>query len=730
MEGKASDKFAVYGKVSNKFAEAVYNVSEQKMDISGCYLELSANDLRHAYDKHKQAVEEGDVEMSFSDFVYAIKNINNGIVEKAATRKNGENKITVSIKRGQGRIIAIELFSKSAGSVRMKTGWAVSEEKYLEKFKSSPNSAGNESSTNTARFGTASINNIPQNEEKVTKKYSINVDDTLFDTLSDTYSEQEQGDASIVQQGFESLKNVTVDERMISKIAYAIKKEYQSTYSKEKLTENLTRVFAYLKDTKNVQYEDMVRIMREVAKPVLEESTDINDYEKQMYDDFRNYFKGKTILLNKEQRAEVEHYYGSLDTFRKMNFGKITFAGDGFAKKGIKLDSIWSEICDKSYQMLDYDASVADQPILLMDLMNELKPVKRNIYGMNVDEAAYDLALDIFRRFFVEQAQEAANQKVNAKTVRLTERQQEFRRNVNKEYRAKVEQIRESEAKRRERLKAYYEDKLEDAKRSKEAALEHKDKQAAEMYAKQADQYVKLLGKLKQSNDTIIKIKAAQRQDTIDRRRKGDIRKRIERVKKNAKSIITYFNTNTDKKHVPEALKDTIAEFITSLDFFGHRAGQNSKEQQAWQASLNKLYLQLSSYSSAVEGGYEEVYNALFDRNNGDEKVSSLLNDIQSFLLANDKVQISKMGYAELQQLDEIMTALKRAITTVNQLYVNKRTSNVEQLGNGTISELSNKNDKKLTANKGMEQIDSLLNVKMLDARSYFYRLGERSVDL
>ena len=50
--------------------------------------------------------------------------------------------------------------------------------------------------------------------------------------------------------------------------------------------------------------------------------------------------------------------------------------------------------------------------------MNELKPVKRNIYGMNIDEASYDLALDIFRRFFLEQAQEKANAKVNEKAAR------------------------------------------------------------------------------------------------------------------------------------------------------------------------------------------------------------------------------------------------------------------------------------------------------------------------
>lgn len=556
-------------------------------------------------------------------------------------------------------------------------------------------------------------------------RYSIKIDDSLFNALEDTYTEQEQGDASIVQQGFESLKNVTVDEKLMSRIAYAIKKDYQSAYDKEQLTENLTRVFAYLKDTQNVQYEDMVRIVREIAKPVLEQSTDINEYEKQMYDDFRDYFKGKKIALTEEQTAEVAHYYGSYENFRRMNFGNIVFDINGTS-----LDSLWSEICDNSYQMLDHYASVADQPILLMDLMNELKPAKRNIYGMNIDQASYDLALDIFRRFFVEQAQEKANAKVNEKTARLVKRQQEYRQRVNEEYRGKLERMKNSEAERRERLKEYYEDKIDDMKRSRDAALEHKDKQAAEQFAKQADRYVKLLNKVQQTNEAMIKLKASQRQNTVDRHRNEDIRKYRERIKRNASGIITYFNTNTDKRHVPEALKDAVAQFITSIDFVSERANPDSMAQLAWQASLTKLKDRLGNQKRAAEEGYEEIYNALMDRDSGDTRVSSLLNDMQNFLDANENVRVTDLGLKELKQLDEMMTALKRAITTVNQLYVNKRTNDVAQLGDATIAELEQKKDKKKSASKAVEMADNLLNVNMLDARSFFHTLGENAMSI
>ena len=200
--------------------------------------------------------------------------------------------------------------------------------------------------------------NIPQNSKNATKKYSIDIDDSLFSALQDTYSAQEQETASIIQEGFESMKRVSVDAKIMHKIAYEIRKEYKSNYEIKKLEQNLTRVFAYLKDhADTVGYEDMVRIVQEVAKPVIEESMDVDPLEQEIYSNFRSYLKGKTIRLNEEQKSEVAHYYGSYENFRKMNFGNITFS-----ENGTYLDSLWTEIADNAYQMLDYDASLNDPP--------------------------------------------------------------------------------------------------------------------------------------------------------------------------------------------------------------------------------------------------------------------------------------------------------------------------------------------------------------------------------
>lgn len=563
---------------------------------------------------------------------------------------------------------------------------------------------------------------ISQTEKKETKKYSIDIDDSFFDALYSEPSEHETEMSSIIQEGFEALKNVEVNERMMHKIAYAIKKENKSTYDIDKLASNLTKVFAYLKEHKNADYNDMIRIVQEVAKPIIEESTDVDPYEQQAYKDVRDYVKGLNIRLNDEQKAEVAYYYGSYEKFRKMNFGSLNFTD-----KGTYLDNLWTEIADNSYQMLDYDVSSADQPMALVDMLNQLKPAKKNIFGMDKEQAAYDLALDIYRRFFVEQAQDAANKKVYEKTDRLIVRQQEYRKRVKAAYDESLAKLRTVEAEKRKQQEARYEEKIADLKSAQQAALANADKKAAKKYQNDIVSWNRWLTRATQRADRteqrMLELKAATMNNALAKRRNQEMSSMRERIKKNANGIISYFNTNTDKKHVPEALKDSVAKFITSIDFVSERANPDSNATMAWRESLNQMYRKLSDRNAAVEGNYEDIFNALMDQADGNK--STLLSDMSDFINANENVRITDMNANQLKQLDELITRLKRTITTVNQLYVNKRTNDARKLGADTIEELDQKKDKKLHANRTVQAVENLLDVNMMDARSYFYRLGD-----
>lgn len=563
------------------------------------------------------------------------------------------------------------------------------------------------------------------------KRYSIDIDEDLMAILDEEYSDTEKEMGSIIEDGFKSLKNVTIDEKTMRKIASEVKQEYKSTYNAKELADNLTKVFAYLKDTKNVSYEDMVRIVQEIATPVIEESTDVDSVEADVYNSFRNTLKAQKIRLNEAQKKEVAHYYDSYEKFRKMNFGNITFSEDG-----MYLDSLWDELCQSSNYILDMDTAVNDRPIALIDAMNEMKPAKHNIFGMNKQQAAYDLALDIYRRFFVEQSTDAANKKVLAETQKLIAKQQEYRKNLNAEYRERFEKLKEQEKTRRDSLKQKYERELDEQRRELSSAMAYRDAKAETEIRKKIKSYEAKLAKVKQqSNDKYMKLKAAQSENRTAKRNIEERRRYRERIRKNAQGIVTAFNQNTDKNHVPDALKKMVADFIDAIDFTTDRTNPNSVDSLKWYNALSQMQLKLSSEREAIAGDYEDIYNALMDGNSGDRKTSSLLDDISDFLNNNEGVRISDMDINGLRYLDRLVSGLKRAITSVNQLYVNERAQNVEELGDNTIEELKTKKDKKVWNNdtlrgKAINKAENMLDANMLDPRSYFYRMGDSALSI
>ena len=164
------DNMVAYGKVDNQLAEKVKDKSYSQIDITDAFLELFSNDIQHAYREHSTAKEEGDLDMSVDDLKYALKNVNTAEVVSAKTYKDGAKRVTFAIPMDNGVMMLVELASKSAGSLRLKTGWKITNKKYEQKYKSSSPTTGNNSSTKTVRDNTASMNRMTQNSKNVKKQ--------------------------------------------------------------------------------------------------------------------------------------------------------------------------------------------------------------------------------------------------------------------------------------------------------------------------------------------------------------------------------------------------------------------------------------------------------------------------------------------------------------------------------------------------------------------------------
>lgn len=133
----------------------------------------------------------------------------------------------------------------------------------------------------------------------------------------DGFDETVKSSASILEEGAKALQGQSVDEKAVRKIARTIKGEYHSNIDTNTLADNLTKVFAYMQKQPKANYEDMLRVMNEVATPVVEQSSNYDPAEMETYQTFKKAVRDYKIALNEEQKAEVASVYDPMIIFER-----------------------------------------------------------------------------------------------------------------------------------------------------------------------------------------------------------------------------------------------------------------------------------------------------------------------------------------------------------------------------------------------------------------------------
>lgn len=528
------------------------------------------------------------------------------------------------------------------------------------------------------------------------QRYSANIDESLFEALDEIWALDEQKQAAgIVQKGFESLQNVQINDKIINKVAKNIIKEYGSTYDVSDLHHNLKNIFAYLKDTQNVSFEDMTKVMQEVAKPVLEQSTQIDESQKQDYEEFKGYLSKYKIKLNKSQREAVEYTYDNYNDFRKSMFGTLTLSNNG-----TYLDDIWSDIVEHSGYRLSYDTNDSDQIIELVDLMESMKPQRVNKYGMNIDNAAYDVALDIYRQFFVEQAAEEANSKVSSKVAELKEKQEEIRKKYARKYMeaVKKERLKTEEMQKVSILRLQDEFYRLDAG-EREAIKESDLINAAVLKAEKEKAQNQIKRIRNQKNEKIADIRArnfASRTNAARQRKatylKGQIKKRMNELN----SMLTH---PTEAKHIPVEMVRGVVDVCKAVNL-------DNGNSQLMKEKMDKLKKYYDAYKKdeSFSFDYDENISAKIGR------LSEIFNGRHYMQLNND----------ELQEVYNIVSAVKQQISNANKLIANKKVQEVHEAAKMAVSELE--------AGKGInnkiQEISHKYATLHLNARREFRKLS------
>ena len=180
---------------------------------------------------------------------------------------------------------------------------------------------------------------------------------------------------------------------------------------------------------------------------------------------------------------------------------------------------------------------------------------------------------------------------------------------------------------------------------------------------------------------------AREKQEVLDVTRR--------KVERNAKRLLEYMNTNTDKKHIPEALKKPIGELLESLDFYSNSArkgGNKTRADQRYCEAMQGLQSALAAqklFDDTGEG--TDLFKGYLDLPAGFESmlgvhVERVKAAMEKHPLKTDIVR--KMDLDDLRDLDVILSVMSRSVTQMNEMFVNRRFAYVADAAEDSIESM------------------------------------------
>ena len=182
------------------------------------------------------------------------------------------------------------------------------------------------------------------------------------------------------------------------------------------------------------------------------------------------------------------------------------------------------------------------------------------------------------------------------------------------------------------------------------------------------------------------------------REERDDIRVERRQIEKLAKRLTTYLEENTDKKHIPEALKKPIGELLQSLDFSSKTklsGGAATKADLAYIRSMLQIETVLAAqerFDETGKGG--DLIKGTLDLPKGfREALTEQIERVQTIMETHQPGEraVMRMNLTDLRKLRVMLSTLSSAVTKMNELFANGRFRHVDQAAQDTIFTLREK---------------------------------------
>ncbi len=179
------------------------------------------------------------------------------------------------------------------------------------------------------------------------------------------------------------------------------------------------------------------------------------------------------------------------------------------------------------------------------------------------------------------------------------------------------------------------------------------------------------------------------KRNTANRRESAAAGNLRDRVWKQASTLNEWLTANSDKEHIPEALKRPIAEFLETIDFSSKRrlaGGPDTGKDVRFLNKLRRLEDVLNNQKAYQEGSETagSVYDGYIDLDPETlQAIHTLVRQIESG--TGENFTVNEMNSEQLKALNDALTAITKAVKTMNRFFANRHYQGVYEASESTI---------------------------------------------
>ena len=560
-------------------------------------------------------------------------------------------------------------------------------------------------------FTNSQSNNTGNSTSATAILNQLDISEEYYHTLEEENSELKKAN-NYLSEVLNAEKSHVPSQSDVRKTADRMLDEFKSSFKKSDLVEQLTGLYQYLKESKNIDGGEVTRVSRSIAREVIDNAQYQDEDEVREYKAFKGFFDKRPLYIPEEYIEDI--YPDGFGALRKKYFGKVDIRKAN-ADHQNNIYDIYRELQHEfpnQFPEHDFTSNDADVALEILDGFEQLRPKDYEHFpGEEYNHAVDRLADEIFNAYF-EVGEESLNNKYKKSYKKLKEDaraslEQEYREKYEakiEKYIAKAEKKDEKSVARIKALRADYKDSLidydtfirEEARILKKTGLEYQARR---------------------------ELHQAYREKQDEQRHRQIYKREIVR---DSKALMNMAVNPTDNLHVPKVLLKDLVPVLSSVDF---------SSVNTYDGKLPKISMTANEFAKNLETLNRRLTEAeenggVFTEEDGkgmyldiDPDLRASLNEVQEAVKGIDG-NMNRLTTEQLQTLRNSLRGLKKIVESQNKFISDTLNARVSEVANEVINEFASQ--KTGDAWRGIPgTVHEFINYNMLDAYSFFHEMGD-----